>query len=275
MRDNFGIINLRAYTRSENGDCPDLKPKQVYTILIPRVCFYFLLMKTRVIRTSIWRELLDQPMNIDTKLLYMYLLTNEHIGQTDYLKIFESEISFYTGLDQKQIRFCLNQLQDVGLIRVFENWIMFTDGGYVQSQYKGKKNEKAKEKELSEVPAHVLHFFSDTLSIPYTYPSDTSINNKSYIINTKSKSLSNKKEKKGYSEFSNVFLSDDEIKKLIDKIGHENTHALIEELGLYIEGHGKAKKYKSHYAVIQAWCRKRNLEAKKNQKQITFIDASI
>jgi predicted transcriptional regulator len=185
-------------------------------------------MKTRVIQTSIWRDILDEPMNIDTKLLYMYLLTNEHIGQTDYLKVIESEVSFYTGLDQKQIKFCLKQLEDVGLIRIYSNWVMFTNGAYIQSYYKGKKNEKAQIK-----------------------PKST---------------------EKSYSEFNNVKLTDEDLNKLYEKIGKQNTDSLIEELGGYIAGHGK--KYKSHYAVLQNWAKRRAVEAQA-KKKVAFIDTSI
>jgi hypothetical protein len=229
-------------------------------------------MKTRVIQTSIWRDILDEPMNIDTKLLYMYLLTNEHIGQTDYLKVIESEVSFYTGLDQKQIKFCLKQLEDVGLIRIYSNWVMFTNGAYIQSYYKGKKNEKAQKKELSAIPNDVLKFFSDTLSIPYQYTSDSTINNKSYILNNKSEIIKPKSTEKSYSEFNNVKLTDEDLNKLYEKIGKQNTDSLIEELGGYIAGHGK--KYKSHYAVLQNWAKRRAVEAQA-KKKVAFIDTSI
>lgn len=235
-------------------------------------------MKTRVIQTSIWRDILDQPMNIDTKLLYMYLLTNEHVGQTDFLKVIESEVSFYTGLDQKQIKFCLRQLEEVSLIKIYRDWIMFTEGGYIQSYYKGKKNEIAKKNELSAIPGDVLEHFSDTLSIPYQYPSDSTINNKSYIINnkpyiinTKSKEIA-KLEKNKYSEYQNVKLTDEELNKLYEKLGESDTKALIEDLGGYIAS--KGDKYKSHYATILVWSKRRSqgsVEMRKT-RDVTFIE---
>jgi len=55
-------------------------------------------------------------------------------------------------------------------------------------------------------------------------------------------------------EFKNVNLSDEEMKKLIELFGEQNTQDRIERLSEYIAS--KGKKYKSHYATILAWARK-------------------
>ena len=56
-----------------------------------------------------------------------------------------------------------------------------------------------------------------------------------------------------YGELQNVILSQQEYKKLIEKIGEERTKEQIEALSLYLKS--KGKKYKSHYATILTWCR--------------------
>jgi len=55
-------------------------------------------------------------------------------------------------------------------------------------------------------------------------------------------------------EFKNVHLTDEEMQKLIDQFGKQNTQERIERLSEYIAS--KGKKYKSHYATILAWARK-------------------
>uniref|UniRef100_A0A6H1ZHD1 DUF1376 domain-containing protein n=1 Tax=viral metagenome TaxID=1070528 RepID=A0A6H1ZHD1_9ZZZZ len=62
--------------------------------------------------------------------------------------------------------------------------------------------------------------------------------------------------KEKYGEFENVFLSDDEIKKLEEKHGEHGKTDRIEKLSSYIAS--KGKKYKSHYATILTWDRKNN-----------------
>lgn len=69
--------------------------------------------------------------------------------------------------------------------------------------------------------------------------------------------------KKTYGECGNVFLTDEEYQK-IKAAGYEN---LIEELSLYIAGHGK--KYKSHYAVLRQWANRRAKEEKPKPTQFT------
>ncbi len=62
------------------------------------------------------------------------------------------------------------------------------------------------------------------------------------------------KEKKRYGEFNNVLLTDIELKKLKDKF-NSGFQSKIEELSLYLES--KGDKYKSHYATILNWERKK------------------
>ncbi len=51
-----------------------------------------------------------------------------------------------------------------------------------------------------------------------------------------------------------VFLTDEEHKKLLDKLGKKRTEDMIERLNNYIGSHGK--KYKSHYFTILVWDKK-------------------
>ena len=69
------------------------------------------------------------------------------------------------------------------------------------------------------------------------------------------KLLKTLKEKDKYNDA--VFLTKNEYNKLIDKLGNKRTEQLIEELSLYIISQGKQKKYKSHYATILSWHRRK------------------
>jgi hypothetical protein len=73
--------------------------------------------------------------------------------------------------------------------------------------------------------------------------------------------------KKPYGEFSNVQLSDEEYKKLLEKFGDVGTKDRIEKLSSGIESHGY--KYKSHYATILSWDRMDEKNGRKAQPRIS------
>jgi hypothetical protein len=64
-------------------------------------------------------------------------------------------------------------------------------------------------------------------------------------------------EKKGYGEFNNVLLNDEEYRKLTEKLGKAQADNLIEQLSSYMKQNpANAKKYVDHYATILNWSRK-------------------
>ena len=69
--------------------------------------------------------------------------------------------------------------------------------------------------------------------------------------------------KRPHGEFGNVLLTDDEFTKIQEKL--PNVWDLITELDQYIESQGKAKKYKSHYATLLNWSRRKAQESKPKQ----------
>lgn len=77
-------------------------------------------------------------------------------------------------------------------------------------------------------------------------------------------------DKKAHGEFGNVLLTDDEFAKLQEKT--QNAWDLITELDQYIESQGKTKKYKSHYATLLNWSRRKAQEAKPQQRYKNIND---
>lgn len=78
--------------------------------------------------------------------------------------------------------------------------------------------------------------------------------------------------KRPHGEFGNVMLTDDEFAKLTEKL--PNVWDLITELDQYIESQGKTKKYKSHYATLLNWSRRKAQESKPKQGYMTSDDIS-
>lgn len=75
--------------------------------------------------------------------------------------------------------------------------------------------------------------------------------------------------KKAHGEFGNVMLTDDEYAKLCEKCA--DADVLITELDQYIESQGKTKKYKSHYATLLNWSR-RKAKPQQRYKNINDIN---
>lgn len=65
-----------------------------------------------------------------------------------------------------------------------------------------------------------------------------------------------------YGEFFNVKMTTAEFEKLVQAEGAERANALIEELSSYLASSGK--RYKSHYATLLNWGRRKDKEGEKN-----------
>ena len=70
----------------------------------------------------------------------------------------------------------------------------------------------------------------------------------------KGKQRKGEQSKRVFGEFENVFLKDEEYKKLIKKFGETPANDQIENLSQYVAS--KGTEYKSHYATILNWNRK-------------------
>lgn len=71
-----------------------------------------------------------------------------------------------------------------------------------------------------------------------------------------------------YGEFENVFLSNEEYEKLVERFSESNTKILIEDLSSYLAS--SRKKYSSHYATLLNWARRKIQEHNKPAKGKAF-----
>ncbi len=78
--------------------------------------------------------------------------------------------------------------------------------------------------------------------------------------------------KNAYGEFSNVKMTTAEFEKLVQAEGADRANALIEELSSYLASSGK--RYKSHYATLLNWGRRKDKEGEPKQKFLTADDIS-
>ena len=75
-----------------------------------------------------------------------------------------------------------------------------------------------------------------------------------------------------YGEFGNVKMTTAEFEKLVQADGAERANALIEELSSYLASSGK--RYKSHYATLLNWGRRKDKESEPKQRYLTTEEIS-
>ena len=78
--------------------------------------------------------------------------------------------------------------------------------------------------------------------------------------------------KNTYGEFGNVKMTTAEFEKLVQAEGAERANALIEELSSYLASSGK--RYKSHYATLLNWGRRKDKESEPKQRYLTTEEIS-
>jgi len=175
-------------------------------------------MKTRVIYTDIWKDEDFHSLNSDTKIFYLVILLNEDIGQTRIYKCSDRMLEMYSGLTAQQISKCKDDLEVAQLAYFKDGYICIASNlGFIESHYGGKKNDIARAKEFERIPKDVLSYFVailDTLSIPYQYYIDTTIN------------LNNKSKPNSLDELVEN-LNDDELEELVENLNDDELEELV------------------------------------------------
>lgn len=167
--------------------------------------------------------------------------------------------------NEKAIKIILNELKELGYLRIVKMMPNETKSGRIEYIYDiyemsvCKKQEYQKQGvEFQEVEKQEV----EKQQVEKGGQINTNIQN-TKNQNTKKLNTNNKRE---YGEFKNVLLTDDEYKKL------EEISALsqIENLSRYIASTGK--RYKSHYATILNWDRRDKQKENKEHKSFQQLE---
>ena len=76
------------------------------------------------------------------------------------------------------------------------------------------------------------------------------------VSNKDIKVIKNISNKETYGEFQQVKLKEEEHRKLVERFGEKRINEMIFELDTYIAS--KGRRYKSHYATILTWIKRKN-----------------
>lgn len=214
----------------------------------------------RSVDTRFWNDTWVRKLNALDRYAFLYFLTNTH---TTWCGVYELDISmaaFESGIDERDLLKTIIPRLKPKLIYIdgwvcIKNWQKYhlSGSGSVSPQ-----QQKGLEEAWKQVPEEIRHKIDETTenSIPSIDPIGGVSPSSSTFASTSSSAPtvgSDSKSKMG--EFKNVALSEEELKQLYDKLGEQITGVLIEELSGYLASTGK--KYKSHYATLQNWARRR------------------
>ena len=127
--------------------------------------------------------------SMEAKVLFFYLISNDHLCLTPYLHITDRQIMFDTGLTINQLQTGKEELMTLKWCFFSENWIYHNhDCAYID--YEGRDRVlEAKQKELDNIPLKVQEYFNPLITRykPVLNPKSKTINYKSEILNPKSK----------------------------------------------------------------------------------------
>ena len=162
-----------------------------YKPLIAHRSRRLIFMKTRSIHTKIWTDTWFESLKWDSKLLFIYFLTNEHVNLPGIYELSMKRISFESGLSEGQVKNGITTLE--GKILYHGGWVIIKNVEKYDT-YAGGKLQTARDNQLAGVPEEIQKIASeyrkrDTLSIGYgigyTYPRHTRNSNSNSNSNIK------------------------------------------------------------------------------------------
>lgn len=150
-------------------------------------------MKTRIIHTKIWQDDWFYNLSSGAQRLFLYCITNEHIGLSGAYESSERVICFDLKLTAEEF----NTLKaEIASKVIFTNGWVVIPTAYKYNPYSGAKNFVAYTKEFEQLPVEIKELLTglspaDTLSstkntLSEIKNSTSNHNHKSVIINHKS-----------------------------------------------------------------------------------------
>lgn len=231
--------------------------------------------------TRFWEDSYVADLDPIEKLLFIYTITSPRVSLCGIYEVPIRYIATETGIDKDMIIKIFDRLGKSNKVIYKDGWVCVPKYPKYQS-YNLPAVKRGLENEIKSVPPPLLSFFIErgfefslikkSLPIDCQYIGNKGKDRDKEQVKVKDKEERNVPKKEKYGEFQNVLLTPNEYMKLVDQYGKEPAEVLVEELSGYIESTGK--RYKSHYATLLNWARRKVnehvKEFKKNNK-VAFI----
>lgn len=226
----------------------------------------------RTIDAAFWSDPKIRQLPSDGRLLLLYLITNPHTHVSGIYYLPKPSIAHETGLSLKVLDTLSNTLSSLGLCRFDSAREVVWVKNMMRYQGTGDRNAMSAAhhitKDLHDTP--LILDFLDAYPDVRKHVSNTVLDRVSSQmqsiplrisdpVSRISDSVSQNTERPAapvfFGEFHNVKLSLEEVEKLAAKFGDFESGKWIESLSQHMASKGVT--YRSHYATILAWDRKR------------------
>lgn len=146
-------------------------------------------MKTRIVYPALWLDEGFAQCELNTKLYFMYLITNQALGLSRYTRISDRRVSFDTGLNTVQIKQAKEELEQLKWCYFKDEWVFQNHNCAYVDYIRNEKVSISKEKEIENVPSDIREYFNAFClnKIETDFKQSLNINNKPEIINQKPK----------------------------------------------------------------------------------------
>lgn len=144
-------------------------------------------MKTRIIYPQLWLDEKFAECKLATKLLFMYLISNQYLGLSRYSRISDRKILFDTGLNSVQLAEAKKELSSLRWCFFKDEWIFHNHECAYMDYNQNQRVLISKEKELSSVPSEIVEYFNQFClnNIQTPLEQGSNLNHKSKIRNQK------------------------------------------------------------------------------------------
>jgi hypothetical protein len=212
----------------------------------------------------IWHDEKFLLLEDDVRLLFFYLLTSPHSNAIGLYVLSPQYASGDLKWSQRKFEKHLNTLVKKGRVLYDKTVNLLCIPNHLKHNPLENENQaKAAAKAVASLPKSSLYSaILEQLRKPFHEPLRKQLKEQYSEPETKEETREEpeteeeppEEEKTIYGDFKNVFFTEEEYQKLLDKFGESDTKSKIENLSTYIEQVGK--KYKSHYATLLAWDKK-------------------
>jgi len=123
-------------------------------------------MKTAILKTNLWDDDEFYELNIDTKLLYLLLMSAPERGVSDIYAVSDRILSVRSGLNENQLKVCKKQLEEKELVLFSGKYIFLKGSAYVMPK-KGRFTDDALAREYEELPKEIKEIFNSSLIVEH------------------------------------------------------------------------------------------------------------
>lgn len=231
-------------------------------------------METRIVCTEIWRNPDFRKLDHASKIIILFLLSNDKIPVLPVYQIPLDEICFYCGVTDKKLNEVLQIINKFGIYYVDEFFII--EDKFTRAKYTGGKTENKRLRLHQVLPDAIKELLDYEGNIGQSLgnhcPTIGHINHKSENINQKSE-IKNQKTKTEFSSF------DDLTDEVCQEIANEYQATLQEVFDTKMDmevwmGKSNKNKYKNYKLALMTWVRKnKNVSSSNNfKKRGGYID---